>query len=113
MLSTVIHQATAHTSWRILSLLRLGQRRICVIKRAMEMTESAFSHALRKLERAGLVTVCKTGREKQAALSHQGRIVFSNIQALCFMLHGTDGTSVEDDTALIKQLRALSTENPS
>lgn len=106
MPSSIIHQATAATSWRILSLLRLGERRIYVIKRAIDMTESAFSHALHKLEEAGLVTVRREGREKQAALSQQGRIVFSNIQALCFMLGGTDGTSVEDDSALVRQLRA-------
>jgi DNA-binding transcriptional ArsR family regulator len=107
MPSAIIHQATAATSWRILSLLRLGERRIYIIKRTMDMTESAFSHALRKLEEAGLVTVRKVGREKQATLSEQGRIVFSNIQALCFMLGGTDGTSVEDDSALVRQLRVL------
>jgi len=105
MPSSIIHQATAKTSWRILSLLRLGDRRIQVIKRALDMSESAFSHALRRLEEKGLVEARQYGREKQARLTSAGRIVFSSLQALCFTLGGNDGTSVEDDTSLVKCLR--------
>jgi DNA-binding transcriptional ArsR family regulator len=102
---SIIHQATSETSWRILSLLRLGPRRIYMLKRALEMSESAFSHAISKLEVAGLVNIRRAGREKISELSAQGRIVFASLQALCFTLGGTDGTSVEDDSALLRCLR--------
>jgi DNA-binding transcriptional ArsR family regulator len=102
---STIHQATARPYWRILSLLRLGERRICVVKRALGMSDSAFSHGLAKLEALELVSVRRAGREKHAALSAKGRILFSSLQALCFMLKGTDGTSVEDDSALVQHLR--------
>jgi DNA-binding transcriptional ArsR family regulator len=105
MAHSIIHQATSVTSWRILSLLRLGQRRIYMLKRALGMSESAFSHAISKLETAGLVTIRRMGREKIAILSAQGRIVFASLQALCFTLGGTDGTDVEDDSALLRCLR--------
>jgi DNA-binding transcriptional ArsR family regulator len=100
-----IHQATATTSWRILSLLRLGDRRIRFVKQALQMTESAFSHALRKLEESGMVETRKVGREKVSRLTHKGRIVFSSLQALCFTMGSNDGTVVEDDTALLRVLR--------
>ena len=69
------------------------------------MTESAFSHALRKLENDGLVETRRQGREKASRFSQRGSIVFSSLQALCFTLGGTDGTIVEDDTALVMVLR--------
>jgi DNA-binding transcriptional ArsR family regulator len=96
---------TSPTAWRILGLLRLGDRPIRFIKRALRMTESAFSHSLRKLEKGGLVETRKQGREKVSRLSQRGRIVFSSLQALCFTLSGSDGTLVEDDTALLRVLR--------
>ena len=96
---------TSETSWRILSLLRLGERRLHVLKRALGMTESAFSHALRKLEEQGLVETRRDGREKLSRLSQRGRISYSSLQALCYALRGTDGTLVEDDTALVAELR--------
>lgn len=102
---SIIHQATSDTSWRILSLLRLGDRRIYVVKRALGMSESAFSHALTKLANLGLVFVRPLGREKLAGLTPQGRILFSSVQALCFMLGSADGTNVEDDSALVRHLR--------
>jgi predicted transcriptional regulator len=102
---SIIHQATSDTSWRILSLLRLGDRRIYVVKRALAMSESAFSHALSKLVNLKLVTVRPIGREKVAGLTPHGRILFSSVQALCFMLGSADGTSVEDDSALVRFLR--------
>ena len=105
MPSSIIHQATAKTSWRILSLLRLGDRRIQVIKRALRMSESAFSHALRRLEEKGLVEALQYGREKEARLTSTGRIVYSSLQALCYTLGGNDGTNVEDDTSLVRCLR--------
>ena len=86
-------------------MLRLGDRRIYHLKPALGMTESAFSHALRKLEEAALVDTQKVGREKIARLSAKGRIVYSSLQALCYALDGTDGTSVEDDSALVSQIR--------
>jgi predicted transcriptional regulator len=105
MPSSIIHQATAKTSWRVLCLLRLGERKISLLKCALDMTESAFSHALKRLENKGLVTTVKVGREKYAKLSHTGRIVFSSLQALCYTLGQTDGTSVEDDSALVTCIR--------
>ena len=69
------------------------------------MSESAFSHALRRLEEKGLVEAKQFGREKQARLTSSGRIVFSSLQALCFTLGGTDGTSVEDDSSLVRCIR--------
>jgi predicted transcriptional regulator len=106
MSSSIIHQATAETSWRILCLLRLGDRRIRAIKQALGMTESAFSHALSKLEGLGLVATRKIGREKVSGLTPRGRIVFASLQALCYTLSGTDGTVVEDDSALVTCLRS-------
>lgn len=79
-----------------------------MLKRALNMSESAFSHAISKLESAGLVKIAKIGREKISELSTQGRIVFSSLQALCFTLGGTDGTNVEDDSALLRCLRERS-----
>ena len=105
MSSTVIHQLSSPTSWRILSLLRLGERRIQALKRALRMTESAFSHAASKLEDLGLVGIRKAGRDKYARLSEKGRIVFSSLQAVCYTVSGNDGTSVEDDSALVSVLR--------
>ena len=105
MPNKIIHQATAETSWRILSLLRLGERRIYFVKRALNKTESAFSHALRRLEAQDLVVTRKVGREKLARLTTNGRILFSSLQALCFALSNTDGTSPEDDTALVTLMR--------
>ena len=102
---STIHLATSSTSWRVLSLLRLGERRIYALKRALGMTESAFSHALRKLEELSLVETQREGREKITKLTQRGRIVFSSLQALCIMLSGADGTSVEDDSALVSALR--------
>ena len=102
---SIIHQATAKTSWRILSLLRLGERPILVLKRVLGMTESAFSHALRRLERKGLVATRKVGREKFAWQTSTGRIVFSTLQALCFTLEGNDGTRAKDDNAMKSFLR--------
>jgi predicted transcriptional regulator len=104
---SIIHQATSETLWRILSLLRLGERRISLLKRTLEMSESAFSHALAKLEELDLVETRKTGREKISRLTQHGRILFSSLQALCFMLGGTDGTSVEDDSALVRWVKDL------
>jgi DNA-binding transcriptional ArsR family regulator len=101
----IIHQMTSPTAWRILSLLRLGERPIRHIKQALGMTESAFSHALRKLESEGLVETRRDGREKISRLTQRGRISFSSLQALCYALEGTDGTLVEDDTALVAVLR--------
>jgi len=98
---SIIHQATATTSWRILSLLRLGEQPIMLLKRVLDMTESAFSHALRRLEEKQLVATRKSGREKTAWLTNRGRILFSSLQALCFTLGGTDGSSLKDDTALL------------
>jgi len=105
MANRIIHQMTSPTAWRILALLRLGERPIRFIKQALEMTESAFSHALRKLEKEGLVETQKQGREKVSRLTQRGHIVFSSLQALCFTLGGSDGTLVEDDTALGAVLR--------
>jgi predicted transcriptional regulator len=107
---SIIHQATSDTSWRILSLLRLGPRRIYMLKRALEMSESAFSHAISKLETSGMVTNRRVGREKISELSAQGRIVFASLQALCFTVGSTDGTSVEDDSALLRCLREIPRE---
>jgi predicted transcriptional regulator len=107
MPSSIIHQATSETSWRILCLLRLGDRRIRAIKQALGMTESAFSHALSKLEHLGLVNTRKIGREKVSGLTPRGRIVFSSLQAICFTLGGSDGTLVEDDSALVGFLREV------
>ncbi|MBN2082041.1 helix-turn-helix transcriptional regulator [bacterium] len=104
---SIIHQATAQTSWRILSLLRLGERPILVLKRVLGMTESAFSHALRRLEQKKLVATRKVGREKIAWLTNTGRIVFSSLQALCYTLESSDGTSVEDDSAMVAFLREM------
>jgi predicted transcriptional regulator len=81
-------------------LLRLGERRIAVLKRALGMSESAFSHALNRLQSKGLVEAQKNGREKLARLSSGGRIVFASLQALCYTLSGNDGTSAVDDHAL-------------
>lgn len=105
MASSIIHQATSETHWRILCLLRLGERRVLYLKKALEMSESAFSHSLSKLEELNLVETRKVGREKISQLSQLGRIMFSSLQALCFMLESTDGTSVEDDSALVRYLR--------
>jgi len=69
------------------------------------MSESAFSHALRKLESKSLVKTTREGREKTTQLTQEGRIVFSSLQALCFTLASTDGTSVEDDSALVRELK--------
>jgi len=102
---SIIHQATAKTSWRILSLLRLGEQPIMLLKRVLNMTESAFSHALRRLEEKELVATRKSGREKTVWLTNHGRIVFSSLQALCFTLAGKDGSGLEDDTALFELLR--------
>ena len=108
---TIIHQATSTTSWRILSLLRFGEQRIHHIKRALDMTESAFSHALRKLEEKGLVETRKVGREKIARLSKRGRITFSSLQALCYTLGGTDGTLDDDDDALERAMKSPDIED--
>ena len=105
MSSSIIHQATSDTHWRILCLLRLGNRRIHYLKKALQMSESAFSHSLAKLEELNLVETRKHGREKISQLSQTGRILFSSLQALCFMLNRSDGTSVEDDSALVSSLR--------
>ena len=105
MPSSIIHQATSETSWRILCLLRLGDRRIRAIKQALSMTESAFSHALSKLEGLELVYTRKVGREKVSGLTSRGRIVFASLQAICYTLVGSDGTLVEDDSALVGYLR--------
>ena len=113
MSSSIIHQATAETSWRIMCLLRLGDRRIRAIKQALGMTESAFSHALSKLEGLGLVVTRKLGREKVSGLTPRGRIVFASLQALCYTLSGTDGTLVEDDSSLVGYLREATNSNSS
>lgn len=105
MSSSIIHQATSETHWRILCLLRLGERRILFLKKALEISESAFSHSLAKLEELNLVETKKIGREKVSQLSQTGRILFSSLQALCFMLGGSDGTDVDDDSALVRCLR--------
>ena len=105
MSNSIIHQATSNTSWRILCLLRLGERRIAVLKRVLGMTESAFSHALSRLKSKGLVETRKNGREKLARLSPEGSIVFASLQALCYTLSSTNGTNVEDDSTLVAQLR--------
>lgn len=107
MSSSIIHQATSETHWRILCLLRLGSRRIHFLKQALQMSESAFSHSLAKLEELNLVETQKNGREKISQLSQTGRILFSSLQALCFMLGSSDGTSVEDDSALVRSLREV------
>ena len=105
MPNSIIHQVTSPTSWRILCLLRLGERKIGYLKPALEMSESAFSHAFKRLRTAGVATYRTTGREKIAKLTKKGQIVFSSLQALCYALNGTDGTSVEDDSAMVAQIR--------
>ena len=100
MPNSIIHQATSETSWRILSLLRNGERRIHLLKVALDLNESTFSHALQRLESRGLVETEQHGREKSARLSVQGRIVFSGLQALCYTLAGHDGSVKTDDDAV-------------
>ena len=78
-----------------------------MIKRTIDMTESAFSHALKTLVEKGLVEARKVGREKIARLSKKGQIVFASLQALCFTLGNSDGTSVEDDSAMVAILKEL------
>ncbi|MCC7476865.1 helix-turn-helix transcriptional regulator [bacterium] len=102
MPNSIIHQATSETSWRILSLLRHGETRIHLLKVALELNESTFSHALQRLEVRGLVDTQQHGREKSARLSDKGRIVFSGLQALCFTLTGKDGSLTADDAAMNK-----------
>lgn len=105
---STVHQATAETSWRVLSLLRFGALRIYIVKRVLGMSESAFSHALRKLVDLQLVAEMQIGREKVAEMTPQGRILYSSVQALCFMLDGTDGTNSDDDSALARLNRQVS-----
>lgn len=86
-------------------MLRLGERKIVYLKSALEMSESAFSHAFKRLEDAGVAVYRKVGREKYARLSDKGMIIFPSLQALCFALDGTDGTRVEDDSAMVAQIK--------
>lgn len=104
MPNSIIHQATSETSWRILSLLRQGERRIHLLKVALDLNESTFSHALQRLESRGLVDTTQHGREKSARLSGRGRIVFSGLQALCCTLGGSDGSIKADDDAMARLL---------
>ncbi len=106
MPNSIIHQATSETSWRILSLLRHGERRIHLLKVALELNESTFSHALQRLEVRGLVETQQHGREKSARLSGKGRIVFAGLQALCCTLAGQDGSLEADDQAMNRLLEA-------
>lgn len=81
------------------------------LKPALQMSESAFSHAFKRLEDGGVAEYRKVGREKYARLSKKGQIVFSSLQALCYALAGTDGTSVEDDSSLVAQIREETIRN--
>ena len=105
MVNSIIHQVTSNTSWRILCLLRLGERKIVYLRTALGMSESAFSHAFKRLEDGGVAVYRKVGREKYARPSKKGQIVFSSLQALCYAINGTDGTSVEDDSSMVVQIK--------
>lgn len=102
MPNATLHQATSETSWRILSLLRQGEQRIHLLKVALDLNESTFSHALQRLESRGLVETRQHGREKSARLSERGRIIFSTLQALCYTLYGNSGVDERDEQAMLQ-----------
>lgn len=50
--------------WKIVSLLQNGERNVTQICKDLQMDQSTASHALKRLERCGFVTLQPNGKER-------------------------------------------------
>lgn len=55
--------------WEIVNLLQSGERNVTQICKDLQMDQSTASHALRRLERCGFVTLKSNGKERIYALN--------------------------------------------